>query len=181
MDEGKIQERLRKLLALARQGEGGEKANAQSILDKMLKKHGLRIEDLDPERLERGLCKFSYGNELEYQLLLQVIFNVLGASSIHGVKGPGNRKTFEVLVTRAQGLEIDLAWSIYRDAFRLEQQRLLEAFVHKNRLYGARDASVPPEKASGHESSKEDTQAILAMMRAIKPTQVYKAIPAKAG
>lgn len=38
-----IKAKLRKLLELARQGVGGEKDNAQSILGKMLTKHGLTL------------------------------------------------------------------------------------------------------------------------------------------
>ena len=40
-------ERLKKLYALALRGVGGEKEQAQAILDKLLKKYAMTLDDLD--------------------------------------------------------------------------------------------------------------------------------------
>ena len=45
MVDEKIKERARKLHALAERGIGGEKTNAQTMLDAFLKKHNLKIID----------------------------------------------------------------------------------------------------------------------------------------
>ncbi len=45
-------ERLKKLYALAMRGVGGEKETAQAILDKLLKKYAMTIDDLDEEVIQ---------------------------------------------------------------------------------------------------------------------------------
>lgn len=171
-----IKAKLRKLLELARQGVSGEKDNAQSVLDKLFKKHGLTLDDLDSEYAEVCECEFKFGNALERKLLLQVLFTVLNVSSIPVRRDHRNSKTLCVEATRAQALEIDLAWSLYREAFTKEQDRLLIAFIHKNRLHGSDEVKGEPP----HEPiklSKEDLAAIVAMMAAIKTTHVRRALP----
>lgn len=171
-----IKAKLRKLLELARQGVGGGKDNAQSILGKLLTKHGLTLDDLDPEYAEVCECEFKFGNALERKLLLQVIFTVLNVTTIPVRDDHKNSKTLCIKATRAQKLEVDLAWSLYRDAFTKEQDRLLKAFIHKNNLYGPDDMEdeAPREPSK---LSKEDVAAIVAMMGAIKETRVHKALP----
>lgn len=171
-----IKAKLRKLLELVRQGVGGEKDNAQSILSKLLKKHGLTLDDLDPEYAEVCECEFKFGNALERKLLLQVIFTVLNVTTILGREEHKNSKVLCIKATRAQKLEIDLAWSLYREAFTKEQDRLLIAFIHKNHLYGpdGGESKTSPEPSK---LSKDDITAIVAMMGAIKETHVHKALP----
>ena len=81
-DTEKIKAKLIKLFALARQGVGGEKENAKSVLDKLLTKHGLTLEDLDSEQAETIQCEFKFADALERKLLLQVIFTALNVFSI---------------------------------------------------------------------------------------------------
>lgn len=45
-------ERLKKLYALALRGVGGEKEQAQAILDKLLKKYAMTLDDLDDEVIQ---------------------------------------------------------------------------------------------------------------------------------
>lgn len=172
----RIKEKLRKLLELTRQGVGGEKDNAQSILDKLFKKHGLTLDDLDPEYAEVYECEFKFGNALERKLLLQVIFTVLNVSSIPVRHDHKNSKTLCVKATHAQKLEIDLAWSLYRESFTKEQDRLFIAFIHKNHLFGPDNVEdeIPYEPSK---LSKEDIAALAAMICAIKITNVRKALP----
>ncbi len=171
-----IKTKLRKLLELVRQGVGGEKDNAQSVLDKLLKKHGLTLDDLDSEHAETIPCEFRFGNALERKLLLQVIFTVLNKKSMSVRDNHKNSKTLCIKATRAQKLEIDLAWSLFREAFTKEQDRLFIAFIHKNHLFGPDEVEneVPHEPSN---LSKEDIAAIAAMIGAIQETHVHKALP----
>lgn len=178
--QARIKAHLQKLLNLARTGVGGEKDNAASILGKLLKKHNLTLDDLDPEGAPVTLFEFSYKNELEHKLLMQVVFNILNVSVVSGKSHP-HRNGRKVLIemTRAQKLEVDLAYGLYRDAFRKEQERLLKAFVHKNNLYGPSpqtDLAAPPPPPP---MAPEELATILAMIEAIKPTTVHRAIAAQ--
>lgn len=180
-NDEKIKEKLRKLLELTRQGVGGEKDNAQSVLDKLLRKHGLVLEDLDPECAPVEPYEFSFKDEVERDLLHQVIYSVLQVSSVFIREQHANSKKVCIKVTKAQKLEIDLAFGLYREAFKKEQQRLFLAFIHKNRLCGPGLDKDDAEKAPKSSTlSKEDVEAIIAMMGAIKTTHIYKALPSSA-
>lgn len=173
----RIKEKLRKLLELTRQGVGGEKNNAQSVLDKLLKKHSITLEDLDPECAPVEPYEFSFKNEVERDLLHQVIYSVLQVSSVFVRDQHANSKKVCIKVTKAQKLEIDLAFEVYRIAFKKEQQRLFLAFIHKNRLCGPGLDKDDAEKAPKPSLlSKEDVEAIITMMNAIKTTRVHKAL-----
>lgn len=172
----RIKEKLRKLLELARQGVGGEKDNAQSVLDKLLKKHDLTLDDLDPDFAPVELCEFSFDDKLERDLLLQVTFSVLQTNSIMRRKERGNSKKLRIKMTKAQYLEVDLAFGLYREAFKKEQRRLYLAFVHKNNLVGQTRDDDTDVQSKPSELSKEDVDAIISMMGAIKTTNVRKAL-----
>jgi hypothetical protein len=177
-NDERIKEKLRKLLELARQGVGGEKDNAQSILVKLLKKHGIQLDDLDPECSTVEPHEFSIKDEMDRDLLHQVIYAVLQTSSVQVRIERGNSKKVCIKITKAQKLEIDLAFGVYREAFRNEQRKLFLAFINKNKLFGPglekEDAERAPKRSP---LSKEDAAAILAMMGAIKTTHIHKALP----
>jgi hypothetical protein len=175
-DKDRIKSRLQKILELARQGVGGEKDNAQSVLDKLLKNHGLSLEDLEREELE--VCEFSYRDALEKDLLKQVLYSVLQVSSLSVRVESGNSKKMAIKATKAQKLELELAYGLYRESFKKEQDRLFRAFIHKNKLYGP---GLPEEDAvsapAPRQMSKEDELAIAIMMTAMKTTHLHKALP----
>lgn len=174
----RIKEKLRKLLELARQGVGGEKDNAQSILDKLLTKHGLTLDDLDPDVAPVESCEFRFGDKWEYDLLIQVIYLVLQTQTIFYREERRNSKKFCIKATKARKLEIDLAYNLYREALKKEQQRLFVAFIHKNRIFGpGADKDDTDVSSKQSEMPKEDVAAIIAMMGAIKTTHVRKALP----
>ena len=66
------EEMLKKLLALSKQGVGGEKINAEALLNKLLKKHGLTIEDIDDEE-EIKQWDVHFNTDFERKLIYQVI------------------------------------------------------------------------------------------------------------
>ena len=54
----KIHIKLIKLLALAERGVGGEKVNAQRMLEKLMKRHGIEMSDLAGEKIETRWFRF---------------------------------------------------------------------------------------------------------------------------
>ena len=63
-------ERLKKLHALAMRGVGGEKEQAQKILEKLMQKYGISLNDLDEEQIRE--FDIVYHGEIARKLLLQV-------------------------------------------------------------------------------------------------------------
>lgn len=60
MTNDQIKEKIRKVLALAQQGDGGEMEAAKIQLAAMLEKYGLRLEDIASDK--RETCYFKYKN-----------------------------------------------------------------------------------------------------------------------
>jgi hypothetical protein len=171
MNDERLRSRLKKLLALAKRGEGGEKENAQRFLETLLQRHGLTLADLDDEAAPRIEASFNYRNEMERRLLMQVVFMVLNVSKVnyrHIARG----RTAIFSLTRAQVAEVQAFYDAYRPELHKTLERAFLAFAHTNRIYGAErdDGSAPPDRP------KEELDAIIAMMRGMRPTQVSRAL-----
>lgn len=67
-------ERLKKLYALALRGVGGEKVQAQAILDKMLKKYAMTLDDLDDEVIQEYDLEY-HGKEQD-RILMRTVYKV---------------------------------------------------------------------------------------------------------
>ncbi|WP_428067361.1 hypothetical protein [Chryseobacterium gambrini] len=70
----KYVELARKIKALADKGIDGEKENAAKLLDSLMKKHNISMEDLEDEKIESFYFQIpSYKHELEYRILHQLV------------------------------------------------------------------------------------------------------------
>lgn len=67
-------ERLKKLYALALRGVGGEKEQAQAILDKLLKKYAMTLDDLDDEVIQEYDLEY-HGKEQD-RILMQTAYKL---------------------------------------------------------------------------------------------------------
>ncbi len=65
-------ERLKKLYALAMRGVGGEKETAQAILEKLLKKYAVSLDELDEDIISEYQLEY-HGKEQE-SLLKQTVY-----------------------------------------------------------------------------------------------------------
>ncbi len=70
MDKDKALELARKLNELAKRGEGGEKINAESMLKKIMEKHGFTIDDI--EKKPKSFIRLRYDNSFRNQFRQEV-------------------------------------------------------------------------------------------------------------
>ena len=70
----KVQAKLRKLQALAERGVGGEKETAKRMLEKLLARHGLTLDDLADER--RDTRWFPAPTKFDVRLAAQIMAKV---------------------------------------------------------------------------------------------------------
>lgn len=125
-------DKLKKLLALAQRGVDGERENATSILEALLKKHGISIFDLSDE--ERHLHWFipkksDYGRKL----FIQTLFSVVGISTLWSNK---LKKThIGCKVTQAEKVEVELRYNAYLKALTTELDLRYAAFVQVNDIF----------------------------------------------
>ena len=127
----KILELARKIKALAEQGVGGEKINAKKILTDLCEKHGIKIGDLESDQQQAASF---IGTQYTHQILVNTIALVCGNER---EKYIWKNKPYGVIVnvTEAERLEIEMYFSIYRQAFEATLTDLQVAFIMKNDIY----------------------------------------------
>jgi len=163
-DDAKVQAKLRKLMALAERGEGGEKENAQRMLEKLLARHSLTIDDLNDER--REIRWFSILNVYDRKLAAQIMSKVCDTCTPSLYTSKRRPKKVGVEVTPAEAIEFELHYDILRSALAAHFNDAFSAFVQANRLFPA-----TPSGSSEMELSERDMR-VAAMASAIEPTSV---------
>lgn len=162
-------ERLKKLYALALRGVGGEKEQAQALLERLLKKYALSLDDLDEEIINEYRLEY-HGKEQE-KLLKQTVYKVTDdAHSFYTLQytasGRKCRTTLGVKCTAAQKLEIEFLFDFYTRVWEKEQEALLQAFIQKHSIFGhLKDGQ------KGKELSYEELEKMYALMRSLSDEQ----------
>ncbi|MFY3630812.1 hypothetical protein ACOTFH_29625 [Achromobacter xylosoxidans] len=167
MNTDKARERMLKLLALARRGEGGERDNAQRFLDRMLQKHGLTLADLDDQEQPTEWQRFAYGKDMERRLLEQVLSMVL---KVNEFSYRQDKKAIHVKVTKAQHIEIELHFRAYQRELKSVLEHAFIAFVQRNDIF----SGVASDDAQRKKYSADDLAQIMALMSAMPRTEVRR-------
>lgn len=160
----KLEAKLRKLLALAERGEGGEKVNAQRMLDKLLARHGLTIDDLIDE--QRDIRWFPMGNKFDRPLAAQILAKICNTIEIATYTSNKRKKQIGVQVTPAEAIEFELHYHTLRKALAASFEDAFSAFVQANSLF-------PSDRSADFDPTVTDRDLrVLAMASAISPTQI---------
>lgn len=158
-------ERLKKLYALAMHGVGGEKETAQAILEKLLKKHAVSLDELDDDIISEYQLEY-HGKEQE-SLLKQTAYKVTDDknatySLCWTQSGRKCRTVLGVKCTAAQKAEIEFLFDFYKRVWEKEREALLHAFIQKHRIFGnCKDGE------KGKELSDEELEKMYALMRGL--------------
>lgn len=126
-----IKEKLRKVHALATEGLDGERAAAQVILDGLLDKYGLTLQDIADEARQEYV--FKYHSSLERRLLLQIAVSVTqdGNTVIWSYR---QKKQVGIELTKAELIEIRFLHREFIPLWREEQKAFMNAFCVKHNL-----------------------------------------------
>lgn len=135
MAEGGQLSRLKRLKALAERGIGGEKENAQRLLDKLCEKYGILPREVEGSD-ERKLRWFRFRKGAQFRKLLgQCIFKTVGKGRPTYKHTHSRIRELGTECTAAEGIEIELDYDFYADALKEEMTRLVEMFIQKNDLF----------------------------------------------
>lgn len=172
-------ERLKKLYALALRGVGGEKVQAQAILDKMLKKYAMTLDDLDDEVIQEYDLEY-HGKEQD-RILMQTVYKVTDERDTfnhlqYSHSGRTCRTRLRVRCTAAQKAEIEFLFSFYVRLWEKEKEALLQAFFQKHRIFGNLK-----EGESGMELSPEELLKLKFLMNGLSDEQPLKQLTDGAG
>lgn len=136
MENSKQIELLKKLKALADKGVGGEATNAKTLLDKMLEKHGMSIEDLEREELQ----DYYFSVEgIDKKILAQCAKRVSYDIKIYDIPvkiAKKHKLAGNVFVTCnvAQFIEIEQMFAVYSKLYKEEVKIFFSAFLAANDL-----------------------------------------------
>ncbi len=158
-------ERLKKLQALALRGVGGEREQAQQILEKLAKKYGACLDDLNETKEEK--FEFSYHGAIERKLLVQIAYKVKNAlpdiyNLVYTKSGRKCRTAVKILCTEAEKIEIEFLFDFYKRLWEKEVNFLLNAYIQKHNLFGDLKEGEKPM-----EISPEDRKKIFAIMNGL--------------
>lgn len=169
MTNDQIKDRIRKVLALAQQGVGGEMEAAKVQLATMLEKYGLRLEDITSE--ERREYEFKYRNKDEMSILIGVIYNAFGSDSNIAKEARISKyhKVIKVKLTEIEHVDISNAYDYYRKAYAREKRAMLKAlfpaFVNKHALF---DIAERDDEHPGRQLSHDELFRIFTIMRGME-------------
>ncbi|WP_271105121.1 DUF2786 domain-containing protein [Pseudomonas tohonis] len=163
--DDKVKAKLRKLIALAERGTGGEKENASRVLQKLLDRHGLALEDLTDEKCE--MHWFRYSGKFERRLASQILAKVLDTTQVSTWTSKAKRAQVGVKLTAAQAIEFEIHFSALRVALKSCFDTAYGAFVQANDIF----AKTAPESRDPSPLTDKEL-AVVAMAMAITPTPV---------
>jgi hypothetical protein len=136
--ESKAEQLAKKLLALAKQGVGGEAVNAEQMLKNHCAKHGINIEDLEEEKLSRFEFTIKKGADVYHRLFFQIVSNTIRNYS--GTYYKRKLKKVAVDCTAAQAFEIKFKYEHYLGEFKKAESDLYNAFIMAGNLYANKDS-----------------------------------------
>lgn len=175
MTNDQIKEKIRKVLALAQQGDGGEMEAAKAQLAAMLEKYGLRLEDITSE--ERREYEFKYRNKDEMRVFIHVLLNSFGSDAdfVKDARQSRYYKTITVELTEIERIDVSNAYDYYRKAFAREKRAMLKAlfpaFIHKHDLF---DIAECEDEQPARQLSPEELRRILTIMRGMESPSYRK-------
>lgn len=151
---------LKKLKVLAERGVGGEKENAQLMLDRMLKKCGMTYEDLEAEVVDVHTIQFK--DDLHEKFTHQIIASVLGKVTTWGYKRL--KKTIIFESSLAEFIEIKAKRDFFFRDYIRQQQLFYKAYIQKNELY----AKTEGEPEGDSKMSMKEYMELMSMMSGIE-------------
>lgn len=168
----KIQNRLRKVLALAKKGVAGEAESARGILDKLLKQYELELSDLEGSpQIEREFYHDGDGS-LTLRLLIaltrRIFLKELSADWLDA-STPG------ILIINGSVVDlIDLEshYEIYKARLAEDTETFFIAFIGKNDLWAG---EADPDYEPSEEEIKQ-RQAAYRMQAGLEQTKIRKGI-----
>lgn len=176
-----IDPKLLKIIALAKDGIGGEKETAILLVKKICKREDLSFDDvMNSVDYREYELKANFKTELESEIVAQTIFRFAVTETHAGIRWNKHYKTFYYTTTPAKHIETVNAVPIYLGAFRKEfkkvQQVLAEAFVRKHRLFKQFQTKEVDEKPAPEVTveSMRNAQKVLSLMEGMDEVTVHK-------
>lgn len=165
-------ELMKKLMALAERGVGGEKETAKRKLAQLMDKYGVSDADLSDEALEDH--EYKYRDQNEKKLLRQIFYKINHERDVLIYsQGRGMRSIMIFRATKAEAIQAGIEYEFYRQLWKEEQDFLMECFIQKHRLFRL-DPDAPTQ-----DLDEETSKRMWQMMQAMEDKQLQRMIESK--
>jgi hypothetical protein len=158
----KIQERLKKIKALADRGIGGEKETAQRMYRELLDKYSLTEEDILKSEENVTRRWFKSEDELSRRLAVQIAYKVTGDNS-YWVKTNTKVRTLGFDMTDFEYDEFKFYYNFYINHFRDELDVFYKAFININDLFPDESARCYEDREDNRELTPEELDKLQRM------------------
>lgn len=167
MNNDKILDLAKKLYELSKRGESGEKENAASKLESVMKKYGITMDMLSDDEMKERV--FLAEDGLERKFLWQIMSSVVGERSTFYSKADSKKKKKRVFVklTDIEFIEISEKFDFYWQKYNEDVMIFYKAFIQKNHLYKKLSENQSTDKELTAEQ-KEEVMKTLRMMEGIQ-------------
>ena len=166
-------ELAKKLKALAERGVDGEKLNAEAMLQKLMKKHDISIDELEADAIEIEFININRNFELITMVLIQ---SVIGEVKFYTMSKNGKMISTKIgfKCKKHELIEIQAKIDFYIKAFKAELEIFEVAFLGKNNI---RPKFFNPENDHLRQKLDMETyQKIKSMQNGIDNHQFHKQI-----
>lgn len=173
-----IKSKVLKLQALAERGENGEALNAKRLLDQLLAKYGVTLEDIvgaqdEVDRYVFNVKENGYG----LTLFIQCYFKITGEKRMSYGK---HRRYISVDLTKLQYVELKSLYDWHYKQLSKEikrmQKEFAEAYIQKHKIFNTREDDSDSEDK---ELTPEDIERLLRVLRymdSVEDTSYHKQI-----
>ena len=157
--------RIKKIYELAMRGVGGEKESAQTLLNKLLDKYKINIEEIIDNEA-KDIYFYDYHGKYQKTLLIQTFYKITNSAEHYTMQSPTGRTIrtkLGVECTASQKVEIDLLFDFYCTLWEKEQKALLSAFIQKHKIFGDSQKGAD----NSHKYTQEELDKMLSMMNGL--------------
>lgn len=158
-----LKDKLRKILELAERGVDGERNNAKQMLQDLMAKYGVTLEELTSPQVKRYWLRYKY--PFERSLILQILGFVLDCNTLGTYKRTA-KKAVGIDLTPLQHRTFQEYWDTYRKPLTDEVMKYIDsvfsAYIAKHQLF-----SSQPGKAQ--EMTEEEIERLRQVMQGLRP------------
>lgn len=166
-------DKLGKIVALAKRGIGGEKSAAIRMVKKLCSKYGIDFDTVMRVEQSKNEYVYYYKRDSEETVAAHVLFKFLNVNSIGHNK---MRKVFIYECTPEMNIEILNAMPIYMKAYRKERKRIMDetahAFIIKHQLF----SNVDDDKKESKPFDLDRALRLRSMSNGMDDVQIHKGI-----
>lgn len=174
-------DKLGKIVQLAKFGIGGEKAAAMKLVQRICKQRGLDIDRVMALDAALKFCAFQYRTNDEAQIVAQVVFRFTDKTQMAQSK---SLKRLAVDLTQAEAVEVEHAVAVYLRAYRKERRKVMKSivsdlsngFIVKHQLFSEDQKQQAPKMLTWEQMV--EAERIRAMAGKLGDVQLHRPIEA---